>query len=122
MIAIEIPRWEVEIGGQLKATATWQVEGRRPEAVELKVGWRTEGRGMVDAATVGERRVDLEDDAFATPWATIEITIPDGSPVSYDGQLIRVLWLVEARLDIPWARDERHEEFFRVAPTGALAR
>ena len=40
--------------------------------------------------------------------------IPLDAPCTYDGQLIRVKWRVEARLDLPWASDERMDVPFAV--------
>lgn len=117
MIDIQISQTQIEIGEQVKAQVSWQVDGRQPDGVTIEVGWRTEGRGTVNEGVVGKHAVEIsDDDSFAAPWKGIETTIPLDAPVSYDGDLIRILWAVHVRLDIPWAKDEKAEEQFRVLP------
>ena len=117
MIDIQISQSRVEIGDQVEAQVSWQVDGRQPDGVVIEVGWRTEGRGTVNEGVVGKHTVEIDDDdAFSTPWKTITTTIPVEAPVSYDGDLIRIRWGVHVRLDIPWARDEKaNEEFWVLA-------
>ena len=43
-----------------------------------------------------------------------EVTIPDDVPVSFDGELIRLIWSLNVRVDLPWAFDPSQHGVFRV--------
>jgi hypothetical protein len=115
MIEIDLRSDTVALGDPVEAQVSWQVDGRQPDGVVIEVGWITEGRGTVNRATVSQTRIDIDaDDSFATPWTSFTAIIPEDAPVSYDGTLIRIRWGVHVRLDIPWAKDEKAGEEFRV--------
>ena len=70
----------------------------------IKAGLVTEGRGTTDDLEVYEHTIA---DPSVEGSVDFEFVIPLDAPCTYDGQLIRVKWRVEARLDLPWASDER---------------
>ncbi|MBT8207184.1 MAG: hypothetical protein KJO18_02825 [Acidimicrobiia bacterium] len=119
MITIQMTDSIVVLGQRLAGYVTWQVDGRQPEAVEVSAQWRTEGRGNVDSGTVHEVRTELSDSEFSSQWLTVDAPIPLTAPITYDGKLIRIIWELHVRLDIPWGRDEKHEERFVVVPVGS---
>jgi len=78
-------------GETVEGTASWQLDAA-PEAVEVRLFWRTEGRGTPDVGLVGSVRFDSPgaegDRSFAFP-------LPEG-PYSFSGKLISLLWGIEA--------------------------
>ncbi len=84
--------------------------------LQIEVGWRTEGRGTRDSVVVDQRtafRGKLE--AGRTLEFPFDAKLPDG-PWSYEGKLLRIVWQVEVKASIPWARDESFSASFVVAP------
>ena len=103
----------VEIGAQVTGhIQRWPSDGDdnskkvgKVEAIRVKVRWRTEGRGDRDWETVGEVNIPASD--FGQAKGSFAIPIPYDAPISYDGNLIRVLWEVEARTDRKYAVDPK---------------
>lgn len=117
MIQLDLRTPEAETGGTVAGTVSWSAEGRAPEAIEVALRYRTEGRGTEDSRRVAEQRHELDAAGFGSlPTISFRLDVPPEGPVSYDGDLIRVIWEVTARLDIPWARDEKHEVAVWVGP------
>ncbi|MCA9216227.1 MAG: hypothetical protein KDB27_24330 [Planctomycetales bacterium] len=68
------------------------------QAVEVSVMWHTEGKGDEDLGVhYFERRVpaDVEDHDLRA-WRRFETIMPN-SPLSYDGELLKVFWCVRVR-------------------------
>lgn len=99
-------------------------DGAPVSGYELSVLWRTVGKGEEDLAVVAFRRGVLPGDAShgAGEPLRIEASLPE-SPLSYDGLILRVQWLVRLRLLMPRLRDLVFDEPFRIgavsAPAGA---
>lgn len=115
MISCNIPN-EVVCGEPMSGTVTWTPESEKsPRKITLTFGWRTEGRG----STASEDVIICEHDpgvisARRPVEMPFEIQIPEEVPVSFNGELIRVIWSLKVRVDLPWAFDEKHEWEFRV--------
>lgn len=120
MIEIEVSPDRVALGDTVEAIVSWEADGRAPDAVEIEIGWLTEGRGTENRGTVARTSIEIDpDDPFMPPWTRFSAVIPDDAPVSYDGALIRIRWGVHVRLDIPWAVDEKAGREFWVEVRGA---
>ena len=69
------------------------------KAIEVSVLWRTEGKGDEDMAVHAFWRRDAADDRPLDPRRPekFSTTLPN-SPLSYDGQIIKVRWCVRVRI------------------------
>ena len=87
--------------GELLAGEYWieALEAEQFKAIEVSVLWHTEGKGDEDMAVHEFWRRDADDDhpidhrrpeRFST-------TLPN-SPLSYDGQIVKVRWCVRVRV------------------------
>jgi hypothetical protein len=100
-----------ECGGAVTGTASWSGNrGHRPVAVVLR--YRTQGRGDTDSAIVA--RADLG--AAESGRARFRLEVPVAGPVSYNGQLIRLLWQVAVQ--IPAGRGGIASQDLTIAPRG----
>ncbi|HEY3900798.1 MAG TPA: hypothetical protein VGM54_19465 [Chthoniobacter sp.] len=76
---------------KVSGKVTWQLD-KTPERGELRLMWRTSGRGNGDYATA-------ETIPFPDPQASetrpFTITLPEG-PYSFSGTLITLTWTIEA--------------------------
>lgn len=82
-----------------------------------KLLWKTHGRGNSDEAAFDELEL------YTGPWSSgehhtypFQLTLPEEGPYTYRGEYLNVDWYVEARSDIPWARDPRTSQDFLVRP------
>jgi hypothetical protein len=84
--------------------------------IELSVLWRTEGKGSEDVGVILSHRwsSDQQPLNFEQPHA-FGVRLPR-SPLSYDGELIKIRWL--ARVRVRWGRSEEKlaEVPFQLAP------
>ncbi|GGA30113.1 hypothetical protein [Okeania sp. KiyG1] len=116
MITIELQDDVIEVGKQLSGKFSW-AGNITPHEINLKVGWRTEGRGNVDTKTV------YSNSFVGTTHSTFSCKIPALGPVSYDGEIIRVIW--EVIIATKFSRKLNSKEkgkkvkLFRVIPRGA---
>ncbi len=69
------------------------------KAVEMSVLWRTEGKGDEDFGVHFFDRFSLEDgdEMSSQQSARFSVQLPN-SPLSYDGAIVKILWLVRVRL------------------------
>ncbi len=84
-------------------------------AVRLSLRYYTQGRGDRDSQTVVGHEFPV--DSYGRVDAGFELPVPLAGPISYDGRLIRVLWEVEARVDIKLRRDAKTIVPVLVIPT-----
>jgi hypothetical protein len=80
--------------------------------------WKTIGKGNV--ARGGETKQSL----FSGQWRAgqayeyrFDLEVPT-HPLSYSGHHFDVVWAVQARADIPWAKDPKAEQTFELVPGG----
>lgn len=68
-------------------------------AIEVSVLWHTEGKGDEDMAVHKFWRRDSDDDRPVDPQQPEQFstTLPN-SPLSYDGQIVKVRWCVRVRV------------------------
>jgi hypothetical protein len=92
------------------------------KAVEVSVLWRTEGKGDEDMAVHGFWRRDSTVDVPVDPLRPerFSTTLPN-SPLSYDGQIVKVRWCVRVRVFPYRGKEIVGEKAFRLgdqAPVG----
>lgn len=76
------------------------------KAVEVSVLWYTEGKGDEDLAVHEFWRSSVEDGDWIDPRrpARFETTLPN-SPLSYDGQIVKIRWCVRVRAFLQRGKD-----------------
>jgi hypothetical protein len=101
-----------------RLTGRYMVDGTQPwraRAAELSVLWYTAGKGEEDMAVHHfERLVD-------EPARPLDLRVPHrfatvlpASPLSYDGQIVKVCWCVRLRLFLPHGQESLAETAFRL--------
>jgi hypothetical protein len=75
------------------------LEAEQIKAIELSVLWHTEGKGDEDMAVHEFCRRDADDDHPIDPRQPerFSTTLPN-TPLSYDGQIVKVRWCVRVRV------------------------
>ncbi len=99
----------------------WWAQGLRADevkAVELSVLWYTEGKGDQDLAVHHFQRFDTEQQPLdpRRPQA-FRCRLP-ASPLSYDGQLVKIRWCVRVRVFVARGKDLFAEQRFRLGRIG----
>jgi hypothetical protein len=101
-----------------RLTGRYTVDGGNPWAVraaELSVLWYTAGKGEEDMAVHHfERLVDDPDRPLDLRAPRRFATVLPSSPLSYDGQIVKVCWCVRLRLFLPHGQETVAETPFRL--------
>ncbi len=84
--------------------------------IRVNLFHHTEGRGDRDRTDLPE--VAFPVDANGRADAHFELPVPPFGPISYDGNLIRVLWGVQARVDVKLRLDKTVTIQVLVIPRG----
>lgn len=100
MIHIEVLARQFECGDTVIGSCAWAVE-KAPRSVRVMLEYYTEGRGDEDRRAVATKNLTATEEGDAS----FEFKLPTGGPVSYNGDLIRVIWQVRVLCDLPWASD-----------------
>lgn len=108
-----------------RLTGRYMVDGTQPwaaRAAELSVLWYTAGKGEEDMAVHHFERVV---DEAARP---LDLRVPrrfatvlPASPLSYDGQIVKVCWCVRLRLFLPQGQESVAETAFRLGNVPAVS-
>jgi hypothetical protein len=105
-------------GDRVSGTVRVEVSQEVPkQELRVTLGWRTHGRGNVAKEEVARTVVhagSLQPGAQHT--YPFEFSLPKEGPYTYHGQNLNVDWQLEARSDIPWARDPVAREDILVTP------
>ena len=101
-----------------QADADGVTDSSRARSVRLVLRVYTEGRGDTDRQDLSTANFDLQPHGGLT--ADFSLAVPQGSPVSYDGTLMRIMYEIEARVDLKLARDEKYARQVLVVPEGGL--
>ena len=104
--AVTFRPWQ-EIAG----TVSWQLD-QRPESLDVRLFWYTEGKGDQDVEVI--ETVPFENPA-PQDSRPFRFTLPEG-PYSFSGQLISLIWCLEA---VAKPGDEVGRLAITVSPTGA---
>jgi hypothetical protein len=101
--------------GELNESGRGQVR-----SIRLVLRSRTEGRGTEDSKNYSSTEIAVDEYGMAS--GRFELPIPHDAPISYDGELIRVIWEVSAITDIKHGRDQRSTATVLVVPIGGRGR
>lgn len=102
------------VTGRVRIDASVATKTRRITAC---LEWKTEGRGNRNTGTAS--RVTIHEGDLYEGMSIryeFELRIPEDGPISYEGHLIRILWAVMVRIDIPWGRDVVERAAITVVP------
>lgn len=115
MIRIEMPKTEVRVGDTLTGQVVWNAEGgKQPRKIEVAVRWIASGKGQRNE-TVVDQTSEADVASRSQVVIPVSLEIPFG-PVTYEGKLFRIDWEVSARVDLPFAIDEKVSTPFVVRP------
>ena len=91
------------------------IDNENVQAVELSVLWHSEGKGDEDLAVHEFWRKNNDGGELADPRRPdrFSTTLPQ-SPLSYDGQIVKIRWCVRVRVIFKRGRDLVAEKIFRL--------
>ena len=91
------------------------LEGHSLQAVEVSVLWYSEGKGDEDLAVHEFWRKDANSGELGDPRRPdrFSTTLPQ-SPLSYDGQIVKIRWCVRVRAIFKRGRDLLAQKLFRL--------
>lgn len=103
--------------GEALAGEYW-VEAAGPgevRAVEVSVMWYTEGKGDEDFAVHDFRRLSIDERPGIDPRCPGRFsTVLPNSPLSYDGQILKLRWCVRVRAFLAGGREVLGQYSFRL--------
>ena len=108
---VELNNAWTECGDYVSGTASWNGP-KTPRSVRVALKYRTEGRGNTDEAEL--TTVELHADSQG--YQQFQLKVPEEGPVSFDGNLISLIWEVELRLDLKGRRDPKESERVEILP------
>jgi hypothetical protein len=97
-------------GDRVRGTATWSLR-RQPTLVEVRLYWKTVGKGTTDLQVVDVARAEA---AIPSGERRFEFRLPE-TPYSFSGRLVSVVWAVELVVE---PTDQSCREEIVVAPGG----
>jgi hypothetical protein len=98
--------------------------GQALQAIEVSVLWHSEGKGDEDLAVHEFWRKDAESGELGDPQRPNRFsTILPQSPLSYEGQIVKIRWCVRVRAIFKRGRDLLAQKVFRLGevPPAKLA-
>lgn len=98
-------------GEPITGLVQWQLP-EPPEILELRLVWKTSGKGSVDMGTVPLLQVQLQGDPGQHQ---LSVLAPLG-PWSYSGSLLSIVWTVELFLYTRDCESDRSEHAILIAP------
>lgn len=110
MFSLVLQQAELRRGDRISGRVLWSGSAS-PKAIEVRIQWRTEGRGNIEGTWLPEIILPASRGAFSSQ-------IPLTAPYSYDGHLIRIVWEVKAIAEFAGilAQPQTHIQPFRVLP------
>ena len=115
-LTLDAPTSHYQPGDRL--TGRYMIEGTQSWAVraaELSVLWYTAGKGEEDMAVHHfERHVDESARPLDLRVPHRFATVLPASPLSYDGQIVKVCWCVRLRLFLPQGQESVAEAAFQL--------
>jgi hypothetical protein len=96
---IELEREEYEPGETLIGVVCLNPDLGTVDGVEVRVGWRTEGKGNTDRGEVYREALAVPPDVQPAHGANLGFAVRlPAAPLSYDGVIVKIRWWVEARV------------------------
>jgi hypothetical protein len=91
------------------------------KAVEVSVLWHTEGKGDEDMAVHEFWRRDADDGREIDPNRPerFSTTLPN-SPLSYEGQIVKIRWCVRVRAFLPRGKEAVGQKVFQLGDVPAV--
>jgi hypothetical protein len=103
--------------GEVLSGQYWieSLDAAQLKAIEISVLWHTEGKGDEDMAVAEFWRLDGEDGHPLDPSRPqrFSATVPN-SPLSYDGQIVKVHWCVRVRVFLHRGKEVVGEKVFQL--------
>ena len=94
-----------------------RVELDQLQAVEASLLWYTEGKGEEDLGVhYFERNIPTPDDPDIRPLRQFQVTLP-GSPLSYEGIIIKIQWCARVRVFLQDGNIYTHDQAFLLGKT-----
>jgi hypothetical protein len=90
------------------------------KTLEVSVVWFTEGKGDEDMAVHEFWRTNLEENAVDLSGPQRFSTILPGSPLTYDGRIVKVRWCVRVRIFFQGGKEVFGQKLFRLGEVRAL--
>jgi hypothetical protein len=90
------------------------LEGHKLQAVEVSVLWHSEGKGDEDLAVHEFWRKQADGDLGDLQRPSRFSTTLPRSPLSYDGQIVKIRWCVRVRVLFQRGRDLVAQKIFRL--------
>ncbi|QDT63923.1 vacuolar protein sorting-associated family 26 protein [Calycomorphotria hydatis] len=121
MIEVKFESETIDPGQPIRGEVLWYPEKDvTPRKVTVAVGWKTEGRADQTKDMIAHHDENVgsvvQGDEIRIPFSC---QIPADVMPSFAGQLIRIVWHVHVRADLPWAWDEKADFEFTVNPAVA---
>ena len=101
-------------GDRLEGVAFWEL-AVAPQAIQVRLYWKTQGKGTVDLEVVREVKFDAPGPTDRRPFS---IELPP-SPYSVSGKLVSIVWGVEL---VAEPQGESNNVEITVSPTGEEVR
>ncbi|MCM0589297.1 MAG: hypothetical protein ACSI46_00565 [Gloeotrichia echinulata DVL01] len=93
MMYITLVNSIVELGKSVSGQVSWQ--GTSQQSVTVKLEWHTEGQGSKNKQTITTLELGKVSSGDVIPF---KFDLPYEAPVSFDGKLFRVIWVVKAEV------------------------
>ncbi len=106
-----------ECGEVLAGTATWGPLAQVPRRLVVRLCWVAEGQGDTHRRHLAQ----VAFDGSPSGSEPFELAVPPEGPITYDGNLFKVRWEVELRLDRRLRADPSVAVPVTVLPRGGLA-
>ena len=110
-MTVEVADAVVECGATVSGIVSWSGP-KTPRSVSVTLKYKTEGRGSTDKGEASSVEVAADSQGYHQ----FHLTVPDSGPVSFDGDLISVIWEVELKLDLKGRRDLKEQQRVEVLP------
>jgi len=101
-------------GEVILGMVSWDCK-KTPSNILISLNWRTEGRGTTDKGCTSSEELLC---SSSSGKSRFELRVPANCPSTYRGKLVSLMWTVNARVDLSWARDPKSEYEIIVSKTG----
>lgn len=109
-LRLELPRHEFQPGDEIEGVASWSADAAI-DALTLRLGWHTEGRGDREAAVAEQSKIE---DPPREGRQAFSFSAPE-SPYSFSGKLVSLVWEVSLQA---YPGKEVVAEVVTISPTG----
>lgn len=116
MIDCSLDQTEIEAGETITGTLNIRPdEDLDVNHLAVEARWYTSGRGDQADDTVDRVKWNPGRMRKGISWEeSFELSIPQEVPMSYNGELLNINWVVQIDVDLPWSFDESDSVSFNV--------